>query len=106
MIERLGIADAVKSKVTRPDTDIVSDLIAGGDVELGMVVTTQILTTPGVQFVGPLPPELQSYLEFVGGVSAHAKAPSAARELLRFLTGPIARPVIESQGMEPAYECK
>jgi len=106
MIERLGIADAVKAKVTRPDADIVSDLIARGDIELGMVVTTQILTTSGVQFVGPLPPELQSYLEFVGGVSADAEAPAAARELLRFLTGPIARPVIEAQGMEPACEWK
>src|SRR5262249_2577597 len=28
MIERLGIGDAVRSKVTRPDTDIVSDLVA------------------------------------------------------------------------------
>ena len=43
MIERLGIASALKSKVTRPDTDIVSDLVANGNVELGMVVTTQIL---------------------------------------------------------------
>lgn len=100
MIERLGIADALKSKVTRPDTDIVSELVAKGDVELGMVITTQILTTFGVQFVGPLPPELQFNLTFVGGVSADAKAPHASRELLKFLVGPIAIPVIRSQGME------
>jgi molybdate transport system substrate-binding protein len=101
MIKSLGIANALESKVTRPDTDIVSDLVANGNVELGMVVTTQILTTSGVQFVGPLPPELQSYLVFVGGVSAEAKAPQAARALLKFLTGPTAIPVIRSQGMEP-----
>ena len=52
MIERLGIADALASKVTRPNTDIVSELVARGDVELGMVITTQILTTSGVQLVG------------------------------------------------------
>jgi hypothetical protein len=34
------IAEAIKSKVTRPDTDIVSELVAKGEIELGMVVMT------------------------------------------------------------------
>ena len=62
---------------------------------------TQILTTPGVELVGPLPPEIQFYTVFVGGVSANSKAPDAARALLRFLTSPTAAPVVKSQGMEP-----
>lgn len=38
LLERLGIAEAIKTKVTRPDSDIVFELIANGEVELGMVV--------------------------------------------------------------------
>jgi len=102
LLDRLGIADAVKSKVTRPETDIVSELVAKGDVELGMVVITQILTTPGVELVGPLPPEIQSYVAFVAGVAVNAKAPGAAAQLITFLTGPTAIAVIRAQGMEPA----
>jgi molybdate transport system substrate-binding protein len=101
LMERLGIADAVRPKLTRPDTDIVSELVAKGEIEIGMVVITQILTTPGVQLVGPLPPEIQSYVVFAAGVSANSSAPDAARDLIKFLTGPIAIPVIKSQGMEP-----
>ena len=101
LLDRLGIADAIKSKVQRPDTDIVSELVAKGDVEIGMVVITQILTTPGVQLVGPLPPEIQSYITFAGAVSSNSRAPDVARALLKFLTGPVAIPVIKSQGMEP-----
>ena len=101
MIERLGIAEAIKAKVTRPETDIVSELVAKGEVELGMVVITQILTTPGVELVGPLPPEIQSYITFTAGVSTNSSVPGAARDLLKFLTGPSAIPVIKSQGMEP-----
>jgi len=86
----------------RPDTDIVSELVAKGEIELGMVVITQIVTTPGVELVGPLPSDIQSYMTFTAGVSANAKAPDAARELLKFLQGPNALPVIKSQGMEPA----
>ncbi len=102
LVDRLGIADAIRSKVTIPSSDIVSELVAKGELELGVVVITQILTTPGVELVGPLPPEIQYYAVFTGGVSASSKAPDAARELIKFLTGPTAAPVIRSQGMEPA----
>ena len=101
LFERLGIADAIKAKVTRPETDTVSVMVAKGELELAMTVITQIKTTPGVDFVGPLPPELQHYIEFVGGVSANSKIRPAAMELLTFLRGPTAIPVIRSQGMEP-----
>lgn len=101
LIERLGIAEAIRSKVTRPDTDIVSELVARGEVELGIVVITQILTTPGVELVGPLPPELQSYITFTAGVSTTSRAPGAAKELMSFLAGPSAIQAIRSQGMEP-----
>ena len=101
LLERLGIAAAIKSKVTRPESDIVSELVAKGEVELGMVVITQILTTPGVELVGPLPSEIQSYVAFTAGISANSKVPEAARDLIKFLTGPIAAPVIKAQGMEP-----
>jgi molybdate transport system substrate-binding protein len=75
-------------------------LVAHGEVELGLVVITQILTTPGVQLAGPLPSDIQSYVTFSGAVSSGATAPAAARQLLRFLQGPAAARVIRAQGME------
>lgn len=101
LMERLGIADAIKSKVTIPETDIVSELIAEGKVELGIPVITQILTTSGVELVGPLPPEIQIYVQFVAGVSANSKVPDAARDLINFINSPVALPAIRAQGMEP-----
>ena len=101
LVARLSLADAIKSKVTIPNTDIVSELVAKGELELGVVVMTQILTTPGVALVGPLPPDIQIYIPFDGAVSANSSAPDAARALLKFLTGPTAIPVIKVQGMEP-----
>jgi molybdate transport system substrate-binding protein len=100
MLDRIGLTEALKSKVVRPDDDVVSEMVAEGKIEIGMVNISQILTTPGVDLVGPLPPELQSYIVFSGGVSAGSKAPDAARELIKYLKGP-AVPVIRAQGMEP-----
>jgi molybdate transport system substrate-binding protein len=102
LFEQLGLAKAIESKVTRPESDIVSELVAKGEIDLGMTVITQILTTPGVDLVGPLPRELQSYVTFSAGVSSQSKVPVAARQLITFLTGPRAIAVIKTQGMEPA----
>jgi molybdate transport system substrate-binding protein len=101
LFQRLGIAPSIASKVTRPETDTVSELVAAGQVELGMVVSTQILTTPGVDFVGPLPAEIQHYIEFVGALSASSRAPDAAGELVKFLRSSRALEVKQAQGMEP-----
>ena len=101
LFERLGIADSINGKVVRPDSDIVSELVAKGEVELGMVVITQILTTKGVDFVGPLPPEIQTTLTFTAGVSSTSARPAVVRQLIDFLKGPTAAPVIRAQGMEP-----
>ena len=101
MIERLGLRDAVASKVTVPNTDISSELVAKGEIELCVVSVTAILTTPGVELVGPLPSELQFYTTFGGAISATSKSPDAARELLAFLKGPTTISVIKAQGMEP-----
>ncbi|MCA1592765.1 MAG: substrate-binding domain-containing protein [Acidobacteria bacterium] len=100
LIKRLGLADALKSKVVRPDTDTVSELVAKGEVELGLVVITQILTTHGVELAGPLPPEIQSYVVFAAGVSTDSRAPAAAKELIEFLTAHRAKRVMRLQGME------
>ena len=101
MLGRIGLTEAIKSKVTLPETDVVSEMVAEGKIEIGMVNISQILTTPGVDLVGPLPPELQSYIVFSAGVSTSSKAPDAVRDLLKFLKSPAALAVLKAQGMEP-----
>jgi molybdate transport system substrate-binding protein len=101
IIERLGLKDAIASKVTIPNSDISSELVAKGEIELAIVAITQTFTTPGVELAGPLPAEIQIYTAFGGAVSAGSKASDAARDLLTFLKSPTAIRVIKVQGMEP-----
>src|SRR6185503_10026910 len=51
LLERLGLAEALKPKTILADTDRVSEMIASGEVELGMVVIPQMMSVPGVQVV-------------------------------------------------------
>ena len=97
MLERIGIANAIKSKAVIPNDDIGSELVAKGEVELVIVVMTQILTTPGVELVGLLPAELRLTTSFGGAVSASTKAADAGRDLINFLKSAESVKVIRPQ---------
>ena len=101
LLQRLGIADQVRAKSKLADTDRVSIMIANGEAELGVVIVPNILNIPGAELVGPLPPEIQSTVHFSGGVSATAKHPEAAMQLIRFLRSPAAIQVIKAKSMTP-----
>ena len=60
-----------------------------------------LMSAKGVQFVGPLPAELQNWFVNTAGVSATAKQPDAAKALIKHLTTPEAAAVIRAKGMEP-----
>jgi molybdate transport system substrate-binding protein len=99
-LAKIGLTDAIKDKVVTPEEDVVSEMVAEGKIEIGMVNLSQILTTPGVDLVGPLPPELQSYIIFSGAVNAKSANADAARALIKFMKTD-AVPTIKKQGMEP-----
>jgi len=100
LVECLGISTDLQSKTIRPEMDIVGDLVARGDAELGVTAISTLLATPGVDVVGPLPREIQSYVYFEAGIGTSAVAPEAARDLIKFLTKPSAGLVIQSKGTE------
>ena len=60
-----------------------------------------LLSVKGVQIVGLLPAELQSWFVNTAGVSAAAKQPDAAKALIKYLATPEAAAVIKAKGMEP-----
>ena len=101
VFDRLGIADALRSKTIQPMTESVSEAVAAGEVELGIIVIPNILSVPGAELVGPIPEELQSWIMFTGAVAAQTAQRDAARDVIRLLTGSAAIPALRAKGMEP-----
>jgi molybdate transport system substrate-binding protein len=97
----MGIAEALKGKTVKPETEKVSELVAEGEVELGIIVIPNILSVPGAELVGPLPEEVQSYITFTAGVGANSSNQQAGRDLIEFLRSPTAIPAIKAKGMDP-----
>jgi molybdate transport system substrate-binding protein len=102
MFARLGITEAMKPKLIldaeagRPQMSV-----AGGKVELVISLIPEIKFFPGVDLVGPIPPDFQSYINFAGGIAANTREEGAARKLIQFITGPEVIPVLKAKGMEP-----
>jgi len=98
--QKLAIADAMRPKVMLVGPAGGPVAVAKGDAELVMTLTSEIVPVPGVQLLGPLPPELQSYVTIGAARSTHAKDPDAANSLLRQLTGSTLTSALETHGME------
>jgi molybdate transport system substrate-binding protein len=77
-------------------------VVARGEAEIGFQQVSELLPVPGIDYVGPLPAEIQHYTVFAAGIAAGAREPEAARALVAYLTAPTAAPVIRRSGMEPA----
>ena len=103
LIERLGMAAELKSKtvLTSNAPHVLAEAVVKGDIELGLIQISEIVPEPGLQLVGPLPPELQNFSVFTAGLLAAGKEPEAGRALIKFLISPDALKVIKAKGMEP-----
>ncbi|MEZ0306053.1 MAG: substrate-binding domain-containing protein [Hyphomicrobiaceae bacterium] len=60
------------------------------------------LPVPGIDYVGPLPPEIQETTVFSAGIPATASQPDVARALIDYLKAPAAAATIRTCGLEPA----
>ncbi|HEY6720838.1 MAG TPA: substrate-binding domain-containing protein [Burkholderiales bacterium] len=102
LFERWGVAEQLKPKIRQtPPGVAVGDLVARGEAEIGFQQVSELLPVAGIDYIGPLPKDIQQVTVFSGGIHAAAKEPDAARALLEFLTAPAAAPVIRKKGMEP-----
>jgi molybdate transport system substrate-binding protein len=103
LLDRLGIADAVKPKAvfTEPGQR-VGLVIASGEAEIGVQQITELLAMPGIDYVGPLPPTLQTTIVYATARSFNAKETAAANELVKFLTSKAVAPSARKMGLDPA----
>jgi molybdate transport system substrate-binding protein len=101
MLERLGLADEMKPKaLLTQGSGPAMESVASGHTAIVMTLMSELLPVHGIDVVGPLPAELQSYVLFGAGVSVHVSQPEGATALIAFLGSPDAAPVYKAKGME------
>ena len=101
MFGKLGLAAELKPKSRMIVSERVGNVVARGEAEVGFQQVSELLPVKGIEFLGPIPAEVQKVTTFSAGVPAAAKEPDIAKALLRFLASPEARKTVVETGLEP-----
>lgn len=102
LIERLGIAAEVNAKAVIVPSGFTAERVVSGETELAVQQISELMVVPGIEVVGPLPPEIQTVATFSAGLLASSTQAEKAADLLRFLASPEIAPILRRTGLEPA----
>jgi molybdate transport system substrate-binding protein len=103
IFERLGIAEAMKPKLTfgpGGPAGLIGNFLLRKEVEVGVQQMPELMAVPGIDIVGPLPPDIQNMTVFSVGLSTAAKNAEGGRALIKFLATPQAAAAMKAKGME------
>ena len=102
LVERMGIADQVKPKMKQvPSGSRISTMIESGEAEIGFQQISELIHENGIDYIGPLPSEVQKITVYAAGLHTGAREPEAAKALVKALAAPDAATLVKAHGMVP-----
>jgi molybdate transport system substrate-binding protein len=102
LIERMGIAAEIKPKHRGvPSGGTIGTIVATGEADIGFQQVSELVHIAGIDYVGPLPADVQKITVFSAGIQAGAQNGDAAKELLAFLSAQRAGSIYKKHGLEP-----
>ena len=78
----------------------VGGIVASGEAEIGFQQVSELSHFAGVDYVGPLPADIQQITVFASGIQVGAKQADAANAWVKFLASPAAAPAFKKRGLE------
>jgi molybdate transport system substrate-binding protein len=100
---KMGIADQIKDKtITLAPGASAGEAVARGEGDIGFTQVSELLAVKGIEYLGPIPADIQQVVTFSAGLNKVAPQPDAAKALLKFLTSPAAVPTLRKTGLEPS----
>ncbi len=105
LFERLGIADEVAARTTRPPTGAavmrhIAASEAANEIGFGQITEISLFTDKGVQLVGPLPGDCAKTTTYAAGLLADARAPEVATALIAYFASAEAKRTFVATGVE------
>lgn len=102
MVEKLGIADAVKAKTKLGTGSNPIGPVGFGDIEIALHPINEIMVAKGVKLAAPVPADVQQWTRYDAAIISEAPNQNEAKKLLTFLNGAAARASYKSKGFEAA----
>jgi molybdate transport system substrate-binding protein len=102
ILAKAGLLDALKPKLKIvPGQAASQEMIAKGEVEMGLYNLSEIPEGKGLQLAGPVPPQLQINTAYEGALMSDGSVPEAAQAFIRFMAEPDARARWVAAKLEP-----
>ena len=103
LFERWGIGDEIRGRLVQARAGVpVGELVASGEVEVGLQQLSELMHLPGIDVIGAMPPGTEIVTTFSAARCAASTQPDAADAVLRFLRSPAAADAKRRHGMDPA----
>ena len=101
LFPKLGVWDQIKDKSKKIMSERVGTVLTRGEADVGFQQVSELLPFKDIEFVGPLPDEVQQKVFFSAGLAVGSKEPELAQQLVKFLASPAAAPIIKATGLDP-----
>ncbi len=100
LLQRLGIADAMKDKTVLWPGGYAAEALLTGQADLCVHQISEILPVKGVTLAGPLPRDLQKITTYSAALSTRAATPTVARSFIAFVTRPSFKAKFAGAGLD------
>lgn len=101
MFDRLGISAEMKAKALLEQGSVrAAAKVVAGEAEILLTLVSEILPVEGMELLGPLPPEFQSYITFAAFTTMGAHDPAAARAFVECVAAPDTAGTFAAKGIE------
>ncbi len=101
LFERLGIADAIRSKAVLVPGGLVAERLVSGEADLAIHQISEILPVEGAELVGALPNDIQNYTTYAAAVTRSSLLAAEAERVIDGLRSDEASPWTIRRGLEP-----
>ena len=102
LLDRLGIAEAVRARGRVIEAGFTAELAARGEAALAVQQVSELLAVPGIAVIGRLPDAVGTVATFSAAAFRDSPRREAAGRLIRHLASPEAAPALRAAGLEPA----
>ncbi len=102
LLRKMGISDQVRDKVKQPASGTqIAEMLARGEADLGFQQVSELVHAKGIDYLGPLPAEIQNITIYAVALHAASTVAEPAKALIRFMTSPEAEAPIRKMGLGP-----
>lgn len=101
LIERLGIADAVRQKSVVIPSGYTGEQLINGEADIAIQQISELVVVPGVEVVGAFPDDVASVTGFSAAVVRSSRRREQSEQLIKTLSSPEAMTAYSRAGLTP-----